>query len=112
MPGSRRADFQEPPERLRLLAGPDRIALCGALDDIGTHHHASPVVVVGLDRPLRLVAGRTHASRAALIAPGFAHAVDLAGGRIAVFVLPPHAIARAGMQVVSDLARPGAWVEL
>jgi len=112
MPGSRRADFQEPPDRLRLLAGPDRIALGGALDDITTHHHASPVIIVGLDRPLRLVAGRTHTSRAALIAPGFSHAVDVAGGRIAVFVLPPHAMSRAAMAPVADLAHPGAWLEL
>ena len=107
---------------MRLLAGADRLALAGQLDQIGEHRHASPVVVVGLDRPLRLIgdaggdrgsgAGRSHASRAALVAPGFAHAVDVAGGRIAVFVLSPSLLSRERMAAVHDLARPADWIEL
>ncbi|MES1256058.1 MAG: AraC family transcriptional regulator [Acidobacteriota bacterium] len=68
--------------------------------------------MVGVDRPLRIVADRSHTSPAALIAPGFAHAVDVAGGRIAVFVLPPHTLSRAGIESVRDLPRPNDWVEL
>ncbi len=112
MAGSPRADFQEPTARVRLLAGTDRVALCGGLDVIVTHRHASSVVVVGVDRPLRIIAERSHVSRAALIAPGFSHAVEVDGGRIAVFVLPPHALSRAGMASVRDLRRPNDWVEL
>jgi AraC-like DNA-binding protein len=96
----------------QLLIGADRIALCGSLTAIGTHHHASPAVVVGIDGPLRFVAERSHRSRAALISPGFSHAVDVGVGRIAVFLLPPHAISRERLLPVGDVPRPGAWVEL
>ena len=116
MPNRPRADFQEPTVPFRLLAGADRLALAGQLDQIGVHRHASPVIVVGLDRPLRLIGAggepRSHASRAALVAPGFTHAVDVAGGRIAVFVLAPSSRSRDGMVAVRDLARPGDWIEL
>jgi len=119
MPVRPRTDFQEPTAPLRLLAGADRFALSGQLDQIGQHRHASPVIVVGLDRPLRLIGGtggretaRSHASRAALVAPGFAHAVDVDGGRIAVFVLPPASLSREGALAVRDLGRPGDWIEL
>ena len=120
MPVRPRRDFQEPTAALRLLAGSDRLALSGQLDQIGEHRHASPVIVVGLDRPLRLIGGadggrraaRSHTSRAALVAPGFAHAVDVRGGRIAVFVLSPSSLSREGTLAVRDLARPGDWIEL
>src|SRR4030095_15386114 len=81
------------------------------IDEIRTHHHASPAVVVGVDGPLRFVADRTHASRAALIAPGFSHAVAVAGGRRAVCLLPA-AGAPLHREPVHDLAKPGEWVEL
>jgi AraC-like DNA-binding protein len=100
------------PEGIRLLVGADRIALSGALNQIGLHQHASPAVVVGVDGPLRFVADRSHCSRAALIAPGFSHAVDVGQGRIAVFLLPPHAIARGTLAPVCDLPHPARWVEL
>jgi AraC-like DNA-binding protein len=114
MPVRPRADFQEPTAPLRLLAGADRFALSGELDQIGEHRHASPAIVVGLERPLRVIggSGRSHASRAALIAPGFSHAVDVAGGRIAVFVLSPSALSREDELPVRDLGRPGTWIEL
>jgi AraC-like DNA-binding protein len=121
MPVRPPADFQEPTAPLRLLAGADRLALSGQLDQIREHRHASPVIVVGLDRPLRLIGERrdagpgaapSHASRAALVAPGFAHAVDVDGGRIAVFVLSPSSLSREGMVAVRDLERPSEWVEL
>lgn len=101
------------PEGIRLLVGADRIALSGALSGIGTHRHASTAVVVGVDGPLRFVADRTHRSRAALIEPGFSHAVDVGqSGRISVFLLPPHAISRSRLAPIADLPDPGAWVEL
>jgi AraC-like DNA-binding protein len=113
MPGPDAGRFQEPTELgVRLLASAERIAVGGKLPEITRHRHAAPAVVVGVDGPLRFVAGRTHVSRAALIAPGFAHAVETGGGRIAVFVLPPHAMSGAGVAPVVDLRRPGRWVEL
>ncbi|MEO7736489.1 MAG: AraC family transcriptional regulator [Kofleriaceae bacterium] len=114
MPVPPRGDFQEPTAPLRLVAGADRFALAGQLDQIGEHRHAAPVIVVGLDRPLVVTGAgaRRHASRAAVIAPGFAHAVDVAGGRIAVFVLAPSSRSREGMVAVRDLGRPADWVEL
>jgi len=120
MPVWPRTDFQEPTAPLRLLVGADRFALAGPLDQIGEHRHASPVIVVGLDRPLRLIgagdggrgAARRHVSRAALVAPGFAHAVDVDGGRIAVFVLSPSSLSREGAPAVRDLERPRDWIEL
>lgn len=94
------------------MVADQRIALCGRLDDIGRHAHAAPAVVIGVDGPLRLVAGRAHMTRAALLAPGWTHAVDARGGRIAVFLLPPGTMSRAGRGPLRDLAAPAAWVEL
>lgn len=112
MPLASKPDFQESTTPVRLLVGDNRIALCGALGDIQTHQHASPAVVVGLGGPLRFVAGRTHESRAALLAPGFSHAVDVEGaGGIAVFLLPPRWRQDPG-HPVRDLPAPGEWVEL
>ncbi|MEO8701925.1 MAG: AraC family transcriptional regulator [Kofleriaceae bacterium] len=98
-----------------LLVGTDRIGLAGDLGNVSTHRHATAAVVVGLDGPLRYVApydGREHESRAALLAPGFAHAVDVRGGRMAVFLLPPGAVAASALhRSVTDLDE-GEWVEL
>ncbi len=93
----------------RMLVGRDRLALANQFASITTHHHATPAVVVGLERPLEIVAGRRHASRAVLLAPGFSHAVESHGGSIAVFLLPPNA-ASPGMGSVQDLSL--RWVEL
>ena len=107
------AGFQERTEEgVRLLAGTERIALAGHLRQISRHHHAAPAIVVGLDGPLRFVAERTHESRAALVAPGFEHAVETASGRVAVFVLPAAAMSGANQVPVRDLAKPSRWVEL
>lgn len=106
-----RPRFQEP-RTVHLVAGTDRIALCGELREITHHRHAAPAIVVGIDAPLTFVGDRAHASRAALVAPGFAHAVIVPRGRIAVFLLPPHALAGDRLAPVGDLARPGAWLEL
>lgn len=111
VPSPRRPRFQEP-RTVRVVAGPDRIALCGQLGAIGHHRHAAPAIVVGVDAPLAFVADRVHTSRAALIAPGFGHAVHVPHGRIAVFLLPPHAIAADAIPPIGDLAHPGAWLEL
>lgn len=112
MPSRRRDDFQEPIAPLRLVIGADRFALGGALDGIGAHRHASPAVVVGLDRPLGMIAADGNGAlqtRVALVAPGFGHAVDVAGGRIAVFMLPPRS--REALAPVTAL--PAApWLEL
>lgn len=97
---------------VQLLLGTDRIGLSGQLEEIGLHRHASTAVVIGVDAPLRFVAnGRAHASRAALIASGFSHAVDVGTGRIAVFLLPPHAVSCEGLAPLKDLPAAGDWVE-
>jgi len=97
-----------------MVVGEDRVALSGSLDAIGRHRHAAPAVVVGLDAPLAFVsAAGGHRSRAALLAPGFHHAVDTRGGRIAVFLLPSDALAVGGLSgSIADLSRVSAWVEL
>lgn len=94
-----------------MLIGDDQVALAGDLGAIGRHHHASPAIVVGVDGPLRFVADGTRTSRAALIAPGFHHAVELDRGRIAVFVLPA-AGAPLHRETVHELAHPRQWLEL
>lgn len=94
----------------RLLLGGDRLALASRLDPITTHHHAAPAVVIGIDRPLAIVAGRRHVARAVLLAPGFTHAVDPRGGSLAVFLLPPNAASPGALSPVRDLST--RWVEL
>jgi AraC-like DNA-binding protein len=109
----RRPRFQEPRTRtVQLVAGADRIALCGRLDEISHHRHAAPAIVVGIDAPLSFLADRVHTSRAALLSPGFGHAVRVPRGRIAVFLLPPHALAADPHRPIRDLPQPGAWREL
>ncbi len=111
MPQSERNRFQEPPAT-RVIVGSDRIALAGRFDDIRTHQHAAPVIVVGLDGPVRFIAaGREHTGRAVVVAPGFAHAVDAMRSRLALFVLPAGTIPPGGAPI-HDLARPRAWREL
>lgn len=140
MPAPRRPRFQEPtaarrtevaatapdaradlPEgRLGVLLGAEQIAVSGDFGSISRHHHAAPAVVIGVDGPLRFLAGAgadgvsgapaSRQSRAALIAPGFHHAVDLQAGRIAFFVLPA-AGAPLSVEPVHEL-RPGPWLEL
>jgi AraC-like DNA-binding protein len=112
MPKRRRARFQEPTEAVPLIAGPDRIGLCGRFPGVLHHRHAAAAIVVGIDGPLDFIAQRTHRSRAALIAPGFAHAVEAHGGRLAMFVLPTHAHSAQDLLPVSDLAVPDRWVDL
>jgi AraC-like DNA-binding protein len=107
----RPAGFHERIAPLRLVVGDGRIAIGGTLAQIGVHRHASAAVVVGLDAPLRVVAARTLVARAALIAPGFAHALDVRG-RVAVFLLPVHAVARDDAAPVRGLAGASTWREL
>lgn len=94
-----------------MMLGAEQVAISGDLGPISRHHHAAPAVVIGVDGPLRFVADKSHRSRAALIAPGFPHAVEVAGGRMAVFLLPA-AGAPLAAEPVRDLARPGEWLEL
>jgi AraC-like DNA-binding protein len=124
MPSRTRGRFQESTEGVRLIAGVERIGLCGRFAEVSRHRHAAPALVIGVDGPLRFVAERMHESRAVLIEPGFTHAVDTRGGRLAMFVLPPHARASArrggpgaprggeNSPPLRDLAEPGRWVEL
>lgn len=92
--------------------GADRVALTGRFADIRTHRHAAPVIVVGLDGPVRFIAqGRHHVGRAVAIAPGFVHGVDARNGRLALFLLRAHAVA-PGAPPICELARPQAWREL
>lgn len=97
---------------INLLAGQDRIALSGLLGPVGRHAHATAAIVIGVDRPLRFLArGRARESRAALIAPGFEHAVDVQGSALAVFLLPPHLVAADSLAPVTDLPAQH-WVSL
>jgi AraC-like DNA-binding protein len=113
MPQAGRTRFQErTAEPIPLIVGADRIALCGRFPRVAHHQHAAPAIVVGIDGPLEFEAGKTHESRAALIAPGFAHAVEARGGRLAMFVLPTHAVSRQGLLPVRDLPHARSWVEL
>lgn len=96
---------------MQLVVGDGRIAIGGALTQISRHRHASAAVVVGLDAPLRLVANASHVATVAMIAPGFAHALDVRG-RIAVFLLPVHAISSADLAPVQDIACASTWREL
>ncbi len=99
-------------DHVRLVVGDRRVALCGAIDEVRAHHHASPAVVVGIDSPLRVVTDeRTHASRAVRIAPGFEHALDVGKGRIAVFLLPPQRTLPT-LPDVHDLPTPDQWVAM
>jgi AraC-like DNA-binding protein len=111
LPARSETDFHEPTAPLALVVGEDRIALGGALAQIGRHRHASAAIVVGLDAPLRIVAAGSHVTRAALIAPGFTHAVDV-HGRIAVFLLPVETIARRAGAPVRDVSGRATWLEL
>lgn len=101
-----------PSEAFRLVVGADRLALCGRLPRISHHHHATAAIVVGIDRPLGFQAGRAHWSTAALLAPGFSHAVEVNGGRMAVFLLSPSAVDASSLGPLRDLPHPGRWVEL
>lgn len=94
------------------MAGGERIGLCGHFAEVSRHRHAAPAVVIGVDGPLRFVAERTHQSRAVLVEPGFAHAVDTGGGRLAMFVLAPHAQRRQGGAPLRDLPDPRGWAAL
>jgi AraC-like DNA-binding protein len=96
---------------LRLVVGTDRIALAGALPEVTAHHHAAAAIVVGIDAPIVVIAGRRHATRAAVLAPGFTHALDVTATRLAVFVQPPTAGFACG-PAVRDLAHRASWVEL
>jgi AraC-like DNA-binding protein len=100
---------------ISLLVGTDRIGLAGDLGNVSTHQHATAAVVVGLDGPLKYIGAydrREHVSQAALLAPGFSHAVDVCEGRLAVFLLPPETFAATSLRrPVSDLDS-GEWVEL
>jgi AraC-like DNA-binding protein len=112
LPSGGRGGFQEPTAGVRLMAGVERIGLCGRFAEVSRHRHAAPAVVVGVDGPLRFVAERIHQSRAVLVEPGFAHAVDTGGGRLAMFVLPPHSQRRQGGAPLRDLPDPRGWAAL
>ncbi|MBL8950723.1 MAG: hypothetical protein JNK82_08110, partial [Myxococcaceae bacterium] len=93
---------------MQLLVGTDRIALLGLEGRVTTHAHATAAVIVAVDRPLRLHAGgRSRDLRAALLAPGFQHALDLRGGRLGVFLLPPSYVERPLTELDG-----GPWLEL
>jgi AraC-like DNA-binding protein len=110
VPKAPRDGFQEPAAP-RVVVGVDRVALAGRFTDIRTHRHAAPVIVVGLDGPVRFTAGgREHVGRAVAVAPGFEHAVDARGGRLGLFLMPAHAV--GGDLPVRELGRSRTWREL
>ncbi len=94
---------------VELLVGADRLALRGLRGPVTVHEHATAAVIVGLHGPLQIRArGRTRDVRAALLAPGFRHALDLRGGALAVFLLPPGALAGDEVRELDA----GPWLEL
>lgn len=104
--------MQAPTDSLRLSVGVDRLALAGRVGEIAPHHHEAAAVVIGIDGPITIVAGRRHATRAAVLAPGFTHAVDVGTSRFAVFLLSPGAINADGRPPLRDLSRVSAWLDL
>jgi AraC-like DNA-binding protein len=112
VPGTGGTRFQEPTGGVRLIAGVQRVGLCGRFPEVSRHRHAAPALVIGVDGPLRFIADRTHVSQAVLIEPGFSHAVDTRGGRLAVFILPPGSRPAGGQAPLRDLCRPAHWIDL
>jgi len=96
----------------RLVMGAEQLAMCGRLPRVSRHHHAAAAVIVGLDHPLGFRAGKTHWGRAVLLAPGFTHEVEVRGGRMVAFLLPPSAVDASRLAPLRELSRPGDWVEL
>ena len=109
MPGRPRSGFHDPPPRLSLLAETDRVALGGHLGGVSRHRLSAPAVVVGLDGNLRVRSERVHEGRAMLVRPGCWHSIDATAGRMAVFLLPPHALRGDQLGWVQELAHPGRW---
>jgi AraC-like DNA-binding protein len=97
---------------LRLVVGAEQLAMCARLPRVSRHHHAAAAVIVGLDHPLGFRAGKTQWSRAVLLAPGFTHEVEVRGGRMVAFLLPPSAVDGSRMAPLRELSRSGDWVAL
>lgn len=97
---------------LRLVVGAEQLAMCARLPRVSRHHHAAAAIIVGLDHPLGFRAGRTQWSRAVLLAPGFTHEVEVRGGRMVAFLLPPSAVDASRLVPLRELSRSGDWVAL
>ncbi|MCU0658851.1 MAG: AraC family transcriptional regulator [Polyangiaceae bacterium] len=97
---------------LQLVVGTEQLAMCARLPPVSRHHHAAAAIIVGLDHPLGFRAGATRWSRAVLLAPGFTHEVEVQGGRMVAFLLPPSAVDASRMAPLRELSRGGDWVAL
>jgi len=94
-----------------MLLGRSRAALTLPAVSVLAHRHATGAVVVGVDGDLDVLAdGARRRGDVLFIAPGFLHGLDLHGGRLAVFLLPPGCDV-AGAHV-SELRNANAWREL
>lgn len=88
------------------------MAIGGHLGQVSRHRLSAPAVVVGVDRSLRMRSQHLHEGRAVLVRPGCWHSVDAMDGRMAVFLLPPHALRSDQLTWVQDLPHPAWWIEL
>jgi AraC-like DNA-binding protein len=112
MPARPRPGFHDSPENIQVIAEPERVAIGGRLGQVSRHRLSAPAVVVGVDRTLRLRSERVHEGRAVLVRPGCWHSIDATGGRMAVFLLAPHALRSDHLGWVQDLPHPSRWIEL
>ena len=112
MPAHPHSGFQDPPERHSILAETDRIALGGQLGGVSRHRLSAPAVVVGLDGDLRVRSEHVLEGRVILVRPGCWHSIDATAGRMAVFLLPPHALRADQLSWAQELEQPERWREL
>jgi AraC-like DNA-binding protein len=112
MPALPRPGFHDSPEHVRIIAEAERVAIGGRLGQVSRHRLSAPAVVVGVDRTLRLRSEYVHEGRAVLVRPGCWHSIDATDGRLAVFLLAPHALRSDQLGWVQDLPHPTRWIEL
>lgn len=73
-----------------LMFHDQAVLFIGPLGGVDAHVHAAPAVLAGLDGPVRVWGGGSSAeARALWVPPGWSHAVDGFGGRVAVLYLEP-----------------------
>jgi AraC-like DNA-binding protein len=112
MPARSCPGFQDQTKKLEILAESDRVAIAGRLGGVTRHRLSAPAVVVGIEGNLRLRSDHLHEGRAMLVRPGCWHSIDATSGRIAVFLLPPHALRSSQLGWVRELAHLTRWLEL
>jgi AraC-like DNA-binding protein len=75
----------------QLLYWPDVFAFVGPLEQVATHAHRAPALLLALDGPIRVRErdGRWEMTEATLVPADWAHALDCAGRDIAVVYFDP-----------------------